>query len=148
MMPTQKLSAKATETVEFLDYLLRQIDLLASQIEDYAGTKKAATADWIRGQVARELGHLRQRAMVKNLGVIADEVGRLGIQASTSGSQQMKSRVLREGISSLKASVERRRKATVDEDAKDVQAGKDTAAAAKVARAAEDASPAGAGPAE
>jgi hypothetical protein len=147
-MPSQKLSAKASETVEFLDYLLRQCDLLASQIEDFATTKKTATADWIRGQVARELGHLRQRAMVKNLGVLADEVGRLGIQASTSGSQQMKSRVLREGISSLKASVERRRKATVDSDAVEVKAGKDADAAAKAAREAQDASPAAAGPTE
>jgi hypothetical protein len=144
-MPTQKLSAKATETVEFLDYLLRQVDLLASQIEDYAGTKKPATAEWIRGQVARELGHLRQRAMVKNLGPLADEVGRLGIQASTGGSQQMKSRVLREGIASLKAAVERRRKATVDADAIEVKAGKDADEAAKAAR---EAAPARTGPTE
>ena len=132
-----KMSAKATETVEFLDYLLRQCDLLVSQIEDYASARKPATADWIRSQIARELGHLRQRAMVKNLGVVADEVGRLGIQASTSGSQQMKSRVLREGIASLRAAVERRRKATVDADAD-----------AAEAKAAKDESPAGAGSAE
>lgn len=119
-----KLSAKVSETVEFLDYLLRQCDLLASQIEDFASAKKPATADWIRGQIARELGHLRQRAMVKNLGVLADEVGRLGIQASTSGSQQMKSRVLREGISSMKAAVERRRKATIDADVAEMKAAK------------------------
>ena len=134
-MAGQKLSAKATETVEFLDYLLRQCVLLDSQIEDYAAAKKPATADWIRTQIARELGHLRQRAMVKNLGVVADEVGRLGIQASTSGSQQMKSRVLREGIASLRAAVERRRKATVDADAAE-------------AKAAKDESPAGAGSSE
>ena len=136
-MAGQKLSAKASETVEFLDYLLRQCDLLVSQIEDYASARKPATADWIRSQIARELGHLRQRAMVKNLGVVADEVGRLGIQASTSGSQQMKSRVLREGIASLRAAVEWRRKATVDADAD-----------AAEAKAAKDESPAGAGSAE
>ena len=136
-MAGQKLSAKASETVEFLDYLLRQCDLLVSQIEDYASARKPATADWIRSQIARELGHLRQRAMVKNLGVVADEVGRLGIQASTSGSQQMKSRVLREGIASLRAAVERRRKATVDADAD-----------AAEAKAAKDESPAGAGSSE
>lgn len=140
-----KLSAKATETVEFLDYLLRQCELLVSQIEDYASAKKPATADWIRTQIARELGHLRQRAMVKNLGPLADDVGRLGIQASTSGSQQQKSRVLREGISSLKAAVERRRKGTLDADAVDMKADKDADAAAKVAR---DASAADAGAAE
>ena len=140
-----KLSAKASDAVEFLDYLLRQCELLASQIEDFATTKKPATADWIRTQIARELAHLRQRAMVKNLGPLADDVGRLGIQASTSGSQQQKSRVLRDGISSLKAAVERRRKGTLDAAAAEMKAGKDADAAAKAAR---DASPAGAGPAE
>jgi hypothetical protein len=140
-----KLSAKASDAVEFLDYLLRQCELLASQIEDFATTKKPATADWIRTQIARELAHLRQRAMVKNLGPLADDVGRLGIQASTSGSQQQKSRVLREGISSLKAAVERRRKGTLDADAAEMKVGKDADAAAKAAR---DASPAGAGSAE
>ena len=143
-----KLSAKASETVEFLDYLLRQCELLVSQIEDYAAAKKPATADWIRTQIARELGHLRQRAMVKNLGPLADDVGRLGIQASTSGSQQQKSRVLRDGISSLKAAVERRRKATVDADAVEPKADKDADAVAKATRDVPDASPAGAGPAE
>ena len=147
-MAGQKLSAKASETVEFLDYLLRQCDLLVSQIEDYASAKKPATADWIRGQVARELGHLRQRAMVKNLGPLADEVGRLGIQASTGGSQQMKSRVLRDGIASLRAAVERRRKATVDADAAEVKADKDADAEAKAARDAKNASPASAGPSD
>lgn len=140
-----KMSAKASETVEFLDYLLRQCVLLESQIEDYAAAKKPATADWIRTQIARELGHLRQRAMVKNLGPLADDVGRLGIQASTSGSQQQKSRVLREGIGSLKAAVERRRKGTLDTDAAEMKADKEADTAAKAAR---DASPAGAGPAE
>ena len=88
---------------------------------------------------------LFRSAMVKNLGPLADDVGRLGIQASTSGSQQQKSRVLREGISSLKAAVERRRKGTLDADAAEMKVGKDADAAAKAARAA---SPAGAGSAE
>jgi len=86
--------------------------------------------------------------MVKNLGPLADDVGRLGIQASTSGSQQQKSRVLRDGISSLKAAVERRRKATVDADAVEPKADKDADAVAKATRDVPDASPAGAGPAE
>ena len=143
-----KLSAKASDAVEFLDYLLRQCELLVSQIEDYASAKKPATADWIRSQIARELGHLRQRAMVKNLGPLADDVGRLGIQASTSGSQQMKSRVLREGIGSLKAAVERRRKGTLDADAAEMKADKDADTTAKAAREAQDAAPAAAGPTE
>jgi hypothetical protein len=144
-MAGRKLSARATTAVGFLDYLAVQCELLGSQIEDYAFARKAATADWIRTQIARELAHLRQRAMAKNEAMLADEIGRLGVQASTGGSQQMKSRVLRDGIASLRAAVERRRKATVDAD---VAAAKKEAesAAAEEAAAAEDDTPPGAEP--
>ena len=115
-MASHKLSAKATETVEFLDYILHQSDHLAGLVEEYATAKKSAQADWAKQTIARELGHLRQRAMVKNLGVLADEIGRLGIQAAGGGSQQMKSRILRDGVQSMKAATERMRKALIDAD--------------------------------
>jgi len=115
-MAGQKLSAKASETVEFLDYVLIQCDHLAHAVEEYASAKKPAQIEWVRQQISRDLGHLRQRAMVKNLGVLADEAGRLGVAASTGGSQAMKIRVLRDGVISLKATVERFRKAKVDAD--------------------------------
>jgi hypothetical protein len=111
-----KLSAKATETVEFLDYIIHQCDHLATNVEEFASAKKSMQADWARQMIARELGHLRQRAMVKNLGVLADEIGRLAVQASGGGSQQTKSRLLRDGVSSMKAACERFRKGTIDSD--------------------------------
>lgn len=111
-----KLSGKATETVEFLDYIIVQCDHLAAAVEEFASAKKSAQADWLRQGIARELGHLRQRAMVKNLGVLADEIGRLGVQASGGGSQQMKTRILRDGVASMKAACERMRKGVMDAD--------------------------------
>jgi hypothetical protein len=114
-----KMSGKATETVEFIDYVIHQSEHLAVAVEEYASAKKAAQADWARQGIARELGHLRQRAMVKNLGVLADEIGRLAVQASGGGSQQMKTRILRDGVTSMKAACERMRKATVDADKAD-----------------------------
>jgi hypothetical protein len=115
-MAGQKLSAKVSETVEFLDYVLIQCDHLAHAVEEYASAKKPAQVEWVRQQISRDLGHLRQRAMVKNLGVLADEAGRLGVAASTGGSQAMKTRILRDGVIALKAAVERFRKAKVDAD--------------------------------
>jgi len=111
-----KLSAKATETVEFLDYIIHQCDHLAVAVEEFASAKKSMQADWARQGIARELGHLRQRAMVKNLGVLADEIGRLSVQAGGGGSQQMKTRILRDGVGSMKAACERMRKSTIDSD--------------------------------
>lgn len=115
-MAGEKLSAKATETVEFLDYMLVQCDHLAHAAEEYASAKKPAQIEWVRQQISRDLGHLRQRAMVKNLGVLADEAGRLGVAASTGGSQAMKTRILRDGVAALRAAVDRFRKAKVDAD--------------------------------
>jgi len=119
-----QMSVKATEAVEFLDYVLTQCDHLAGDVEEFAVAKKAAQADFIRQGVARELGHLRQRAMVKNLGVLADEIGRLAVQAGGGGSQQMKTRILREGVASLRAACERMRKSTIDADTAEQRAGK------------------------
>jgi len=115
-MAGEKLSPKATETVEFIDYVITQCDHLAGDVEQFAVAKKSAQADWLRQGIARELGHLRQRAMVKNLGVLADEIGRLAVQAGGSGSPQMKTRVLRDGVAAMRAACERMRKGTIDAD--------------------------------
>ncbi len=123
-MAGQKLSAKATEAVEFLDYVIAQMDHMAGDVEEFAAAKKSAQADWVRQGIARELGHLRQRAMVKNFGVLSDEIGRLGVQAQGGGSQQMKTRILRDGVAALRAACERMRKATVDADVAEQKASK------------------------
>lgn len=115
-MAGEKLSPKTTEAVEFLDYVVRQCEHLASAIEEYAVAKKSAQADFLRQSIARELGHMRQRAMTKNLGVLADEIGRFAVQAGGGGSQQTKTRFLRDGVVALRASCERMRKATIDAD--------------------------------
>ncbi len=115
-MAGEKLSVKATETVEFLDYVISQSDHLAGDVEEFAVAKQSAQADFLRQGIARELGHLRQRAMQRNLGVVADEIGRLAVQAGGGGSQQMKTRLLRDGVSALRAACERYRKATIDAD--------------------------------
>jgi hypothetical protein len=123
-MAGQKLSAKASEKVEFLDYVITQCEHLAADVEQFASAKKSAQADWIRQGIARELGHMRQRAMVRNLGVLADEIGRLAVQAGGGGSPQMKTRMLRDGVAALHAAFERYRKATVDADVAEQKAGK------------------------
>jgi hypothetical protein len=123
-MAGEKLSAKTTETVEFLDYVIRQCDHLASDVEQYAVAKKSAQADFMRQGIARELGHMRQRAMARNLGVLADEIGRFAVQAGGGGSQQTKTRFLRDGVVALRAACERMRKATIDSDVAAHRAGR------------------------
>lgn len=115
-MSGKKLSAKASEEVEFLEQVLRKCDHLGTLVEQYSAAKKGA--DSYVNQIARELGHLRQNAMIKNLGFVADNAGTLGIAAGR-GSQVQRSRTLREGLNSLKQLVDRTIKATIEADERD-----------------------------
>ena len=113
-MAGQKLSAKATETVEYLEALLKETAHFGALVEQFAAAKKGA--DMYSTQLSRELGRLRQKAMIRNLGFIADAAGQLGVMASRGGSAIMKSRMLRDGVASFNALVERTIKATIVAD--------------------------------
>jgi hypothetical protein len=113
-MSSLKLSAKSVETVEYLEALLKEADHFASLVEQFAAAKK--NADGYSGQLSRELGQLRQKAMMRNLGFVADTAGQLGVMASRGGSPMMKGRVLRDGVASFRALLERTIKATIQAD--------------------------------
>jgi len=113
-MAVLKLSAKSTETIEYLEAVLKEADHFAALVEQYAAAKKGGDA--YATQVSRELGQLRQKAMARNLGFIADAAGQLGVMASRGGSPMMKARVLRDGVASFRALVERTIKATITAD--------------------------------
>jgi hypothetical protein len=113
-MPGQKLSAKSQETVEYLESVMRECDHWASLVEQFASAKN--NPDQFSSQLSRELGQLRQKAMIRNQGFIADTAGQLSVAASRGGSPIMKSRMLRDGVGSLKALLERTIKATIQAD--------------------------------
>ncbi|HXY20296.1 MAG TPA: hypothetical protein VEH83_09910 [Gemmatimonadales bacterium] len=109
-----KLSAKATETVEYLEALLKEADHFAALVEQFATAKKGG--DMYAAQLSRELGQLRQKAMARNLGFIADSAGQLGVVASRTGSAVMKGRMLRDGVVSFRGLIERSIKGTITAD--------------------------------
>ena len=113
-MATLKPSAKATETVEYLETLLRQVDHFAALVEQFAGAQKGS--EMYASQVSRQLSQLRQKAMMRNLGFIADAAGQLSVVASRGGNPMMKGRMLRDGVVSFRALIERTIKATVTAD--------------------------------
>ena len=150
-MAGSKLSAKAQEEYDFLDHVTKQCDHMLGLVEQYAGATKGA--DIFLSQITRPLGHIRQNAMIKNLGFVADNAGMLGVAAGR-GSQMQRARTLREGLGSLKSLVERTMKATADVDKRDQavkvaekQAAKaaETAAKAAESQAAKAAEPAAGG---
>jgi hypothetical protein len=124
-----KLSAKAQEEVEFLEQVLKTCAHLTSMVEQFASAKNKSSMDMYQQQIVRALTQLRQKAMIKNLGFVADAAGILGVAAAR-GSQVARTRVLREGSVSLKQLVERTTKATIDADHRErAQKEKDAAAA-------------------
>ena len=113
-MPGFKPSAKTTETVEYLETLLKEADHFSALVEQFAAAKKGG--EMYAAQLARELGQLRQKAMMRNLGFVADAAGQLGVMASRGGSPMMKGRVLRDGVVSLHALIERTIKGLITAD--------------------------------
>ncbi len=128
-----KLSAKNQETVEYLEKVGTECDHFAALVEQFASAK--TNADQFSSQLARELQQLRQKAMIQNLGFVADTAGQLSVAAGRGGSPVMKSRMLRDGIASLKALVERTIKATIQADASEKKEKEFLEAKAKKAQA-------------
>ncbi|MEK6767777.1 MAG: hypothetical protein AABY85_02190 [Gemmatimonadota bacterium] len=108
-----KLSAKAAEEYEFLESVLKRCDHITALVEQYAGANKGA--DLYLSQMTRALAQIRQQAMIKNLGFVADHAGMLGVAAGR-GSQMQRSRTIREGSIALKQLIERTMKAIVETD--------------------------------
>ncbi len=114
-MAGRKLSAKTEEEVVFMEHLQAECDTLIRKVEEYASAKN--NADGIVQAIIRQLSQIRQRAMMKNLGPLADAAGSLSVMAGR-GSQTQRTRVMREGIAGFKVNIERTIKAAVDADAR------------------------------
>lgn len=112
-MAGRKLSAKTEEEVVFMEHLLVQCDHLHKLVEEYAAAKKGTES--LVQVITRTLSHIRQRAMIANLGPVADQAGMLGVAAGR-GSQVQRARVLRDGLAGFKQMIERTMKATIDAD--------------------------------
>ena len=109
-----KLTAKNQELVDYLETLLREMDHFASLVEQYAAAK--SNPDQYSTLLSRELAQLRQKAMMRNIGFVADAAGQLSVAASRGGSPMMKARMLRDGVVSLRALIERTIKGTIQAD--------------------------------
>jgi hypothetical protein len=116
-MAGQKLSAKAMEEFEFMDGLLKECAHLLGETEKYAGSTGNSAQQIFQG-ITRQLGHIRQKAMMKNLGPLADAAGVMAIGANR-GSPLQRARFLREQLATYKTNIERTMKALVAADARE-----------------------------
>ncbi|MGE5803446.1 MAG: hypothetical protein ACM358_14460 [Gemmatimonadota bacterium] len=103
-MPVQKLSANQLQRIEELQGYVRTVDhvrKLAAELE----SNRAASPKIIKGicdNIARDLSHMRQRALTANLGTLPDVAGSLAVVAARQGTGlNMKIRALQDGVNSL-----------------------------------------------
>src|SRR2546422_2897188 len=100
----QKQSANQIRRIEELQHYVRTVDHVKKLISELESNRaaKPKIIDGICGNIARELSHMRQRALTANLGTLPDVAGQLAIIANRAGTGiNMKVRALADGVNSM-----------------------------------------------
>ena len=100
----QKQSANQIRRIEELQVYVRIVDHVKKMVSELESNRAAnpKIINNICGSIARELSHMRQRALTANLGTLPDVAGQLAIVAGRAGTGiNMKVRALAEGVNSM-----------------------------------------------
>jgi hypothetical protein len=100
----QKQSANQIRRIEELQQYVRILDHVKKLVAELESNRaaKPKILNIICGNIARELSHMRQRALTANLGTLPDVAGTLAIVASRQGTGiNMKVRALADGVNSM-----------------------------------------------
>lgn len=100
----QKQSAGQIRRIEELQHFVRSVDHVKKLVAELESNRaaKASIINGICGNIARELSHMRQRALTADLGTLPDVAGSLAIVAGRGGTGlNMKLRALQDGINSM-----------------------------------------------
>jgi hypothetical protein len=101
---TQKLSAEQVARIEQIQAFLKAVDHVAKLVTEL-DSNRAAKATILVGiceSIARDMSHMRQRALSANVGTIADVAGSMSVMAGRGGGIDMKIRGLKDGVNSLR----------------------------------------------
>jgi len=100
----QKQTANQIQRIEELQHYVRTLDKVRKMVAEL-DSNRAAIPKIINGicaNIARELSHMRQRALTANLGTLPDVAGSLAIVAGRAGTGlNMKVRALADGVNSM-----------------------------------------------
>src|SRR2546426_7363549 len=99
-----KQSANQIRRIEELQGYVRTVDHVRKLVSELESNRAARPKiiDGICGNIARELSHMRQRALTANLGTLPDVAGQLAIVANRAGTGiNMKVRALADGVNSM-----------------------------------------------
>lgn len=105
----QKQSATQIRRIEELQQYVRTVDHVKKLIAELESNRaaKLTIVNGICGNIARELSHMRQRALTANLGTLPDVAGSLAVVAGRAGTGlNMKIRALQDGMNSLTMQLE------------------------------------------
>ena len=105
----QKQSATQIRRIEELQQYVRTVDHVKKLIAELESNRaaKLTIINGICGNIARELSHMRQRALTANLGTLPDVAGSLAVVAGRAGTGlNMKIRALQDGMNSLMMQLE------------------------------------------
>jgi hypothetical protein len=100
----QKHSANQIQRIEELQGYVRTVDHVRKLVAELE-SNRAANIKIIKGicdNIARDLSHMRQRALTANLGTLPDVAGSLAVVAGRQGTgMNMKIRALQDGVNSM-----------------------------------------------
>jgi hypothetical protein len=100
----QKQSANQIRRIEELQQYVRTVDHVKKLVAELESNRAAnpKIINGICGTIARELAHMRQRALTASLGTLPDVAGTLAVVANRPGSGiNMKVRALADGVNSM-----------------------------------------------
>ena len=100
----QKQSANQIRRIEELQHYVRTVDHVKKMVAELESSRAAnpKVINNICGNIARELSHMRQRALTVDLGTLPDVAGQLAIVAGRAGTGiNMKVRALADGVNSM-----------------------------------------------
>jgi len=100
----QKQTANQVRRIEELQGYVRTVDHVKKLVAELDANRaaKPKIINGICGNIARDLSHMRQRALTANLGTLPDVAGQLAIVANRAGTGlNMKVRALADGVNSM-----------------------------------------------
>ncbi len=95
--------------IEELQHYVRTVDKVKKLVAELESNRaaKASILNGICSNIARELSHMRQRALTANLGTLPDVAGNLAVVAGRTGTGlNMKIRALGDGVNSMTIQLE------------------------------------------
>lgn len=105
----QKQTANQIRRIEELQHYVRTVDHVKKLIAELESNRaaKPKILNGICSNIARELQHMRQRALTANLGTLPDVAGTLAVVAGRTGTGiMMKVRALHDGVNSMHMQLE------------------------------------------